>query len=200
VELDVPPAVPMRRFTVEECSRMVEAGILREDERVELLEGWLVLMPQKQPPHEGTADVLQELLEAVLPEGWYARVQKALALGEGTQPEPDFAVVRGPRGQYKRRHPGPADVALVIEVSDATLSPDRNFKARVYARAGIPTYWIVNLINCRIEVHTDPTGPAEKPAYRKRQNYGLRTAVPVILDGREVGRVAVKEVFADLPA
>lgn len=96
---------------------------------------------------------------------------------------------------YQTRHPGPQEAALVVEVADATLRRDRTLKLRIYARASVPVYWIVNLIDRQIEVYTDPTGPAEQPSYGQHRDYGPADDAPLVLDGREVGRVAVREVL-----
>ena len=99
--------------------------------------------------------------------------------------------------RYERYHPGPQDVALVVEVADASLDRDRSIKKQVYARAGIPVYWIVNLQERRIEVYTDPSGPVQVPDYRKHEDYAAGSQVPLTIDGREVGRIPVA---AFLPA
>ncbi len=82
-------------------------------------------------------------------------------------------------------------MALAVEVADETLRRDRTTKKRIYARAGIPVYWIVNLPERRIEVYTDPTGPGEHPDYRRHEDYAAPAEVPVLIDGRQVGRVPV---------
>ncbi len=96
---------------------------------------------------------------------------------------------------YSERHPGPQDLALVVEVSESTLGRDRGLKKRVYAGAGIIVYWIVNLVDHQIEVYTDPTGPAEEPDYRRRQDYGPADELPVVIAGTEVGRLVVKDLL-----
>lgn len=100
---------------------------------------------------------------------------------------------------YVARKPGPNRVPLAIEVSDKSLKRDRGIKKRTYAAARIPTYWIINLVDRCVEVYTEPTGPAAKqnpePDYRKVRRFGLGNSVPVILGGREVGRIAVDEIL-----
>ena len=112
-----------------------------------------------------------------------------------SEPEPDVAVIRGDLDEYEHSHPGPQDVALVVEVADASLDRDRSIKKQVYARAGIPVYWIVNLPERRIEVYTAPSGPAETSDYRQHENYAAGSEVPLIVEGREVGRVPVAAVL-----
>jgi Uma2 family endonuclease len=111
-------------------------------------------------------------------------------LPEG-EPEPDVALVRGDRREYVQRHPGPADVALAVEVADTSLARDRGIKKRMYAQAGISVYWIVNLIGRRIEVYTDPDRTSQTPDYRGHHDYEPSDTIPVVLDGVEVGTLSV---------
>ena len=110
-------------------------------------------------------------LEQILPEGWYVHSQDAITLAT-SEPEPDVAMVRGDRRAYVDHHPGPKDVALVVEVADASLQRDRGFKRRLYAQAGIPAYWIVNLVDRVLEVYTEPSGPTDQPDYRQQRTFG----------------------------
>ncbi len=112
-----------------------------------------------------------------------------------SEPEPDAVVVRGRPDDYLDRQPRSQETPLVVEVSDATLQRDRSTKLRIYARAAIPVYWIVNLINGCVEVNTDPTGPAEQPTYQQRRDYGPGDELPLVLDGKEIGRIPVREIL-----
>lgn len=188
------PDVPIYRLSVEQYHAMIRAGILQEDEPVELLEGLLVCKMTKNPPHNAAIVLMSEALRSLLPDGWYLSPQNSVTTDD-SEPEPDCAVVRGAVRQFLDHNPGPQDVALVVEVADTSLSRDRGFKKRLYASAGFPIYWIVNLIDRRIEVYTEPTGPAEQPDYRCCQNYGPDDEVPLVLDGQEVGRLAVRELL-----
>jgi Uma2 family endonuclease len=183
----------VHRFTIEQYERMGEAGILTPDDRVELLEGWIVDKMTQHPPHAAAIDFVQDALRAVLPAEWRLRDQKPVRINDSL-PEPDVAVVRGPRERYARRHPVPADVALVIEVADTTLDEDRHRKGSIYARARIPVYWIVNLPGAVLEVYSQPRA-GKTPAYRQRQDYGRDEAVPVVLAARQVAHVAVRELL-----
>jgi Uma2 family endonuclease len=115
--------------------------------------------------------------------------------GETSEPEPDVAVVRGNRRDYLERHPEPRETGILVEVPDSTLRHDRGFKKRIYARDRTPVYWIVNLVDRQVEVYTDPTGPADVPDYRQRQDYKPGEDVPVVIDGQEVGRIPVAELL-----
>src|SRR5215212_6010614 len=132
--------------------------------------------------------LLKDLLTPLMPAGWFVDSQAPLPTAESV-PEPDVLVIRGDRRQYmaEGRHPGPGDMGLVVEVSDSSVSTDRGTKRRVYARANVAQYWIVNLVDRRVEVYTDPSGPGDDPAYRQQRDYGPGDEVPVLLDGQEVG-------------
>jgi Uma2 family endonuclease len=192
-----PPAVPSEtiyRLSVEQYHEMARAGILTRDDRVELLEGWLVAKMTKHPPHVIATGQIHDALHGLVPDGWYVSKEDPITTLD-SEPEPDLAVIRGIRRDYRDRHPGPQDVALVVEVADSSLPRDRTLKKRIYARAQFPVYWLVNLPETWIEVYTDPTGPAAQPDYRQRQDYGVSDAVPLIIDGREVSCLAVRELL-----
>jgi Uma2 family endonuclease len=189
------PPVPIRRWSVEEYHTMLRAGILSEDDHIELLDGWLVPKMTKNPPHRIATRRVRKALEGVVPQGWYVDSQEPITL-PSSEPEPDGSVIRGDTSDYADRHPPAADVALVVEVADASLEFDRTLKKAIYAQAGIPAYWIVNLIDKRREVYTDPAGSAAHPDYRNRREYVVGDEVPVLLKGVLVGRIPVKEFFA----
>jgi Uma2 family endonuclease len=182
------------RLGVGQYHDMVRQGILAEDDPVELLEGFLVVKMSKNPPHTKSTGRVQSRLNALLPVGFYTRAQEPVTLADG-EPEPDVAVVRGDDDRYTDRHPGPAETPLVVEVADVSLSRDRTLKLRGYARAGIAVYWIVNLVGRQVEVYAEPAASAEPPAYARSAVYAAGDAVPVVLDGREVGRVAVNDLL-----
>jgi Uma2 family endonuclease len=188
------PDVPIYRLSVAQYHAMAEAGILNEDDPVELLEGWLVRKMTKHPPHTLGTLRARRVLEGLLSDQWYVNSQEPIATAE-SEPEPDVFVARGVPSDYEARHPGPEEVVLVVEVADRSLVQDRGTKKRVYARAGIAVYWIVNLIERQVEVYTDPTGPAEAPDYRQRREYRLDDAIPLVLGGAEIGRIGVREVM-----
>jgi Uma2 family endonuclease len=183
-----------RRFSVPEYHKLIEIGILTEDDNLELLEGYLVLKMARNPPHDGTIDLVRETLGRLLPVGWMLRMQEAITLSD-SEPEPDGAVVRGNARTYLSRHPGPPDLGLVIEVSDSTLLGDRADKGRIYARGGVACYWIVNLNDRQIEVYTGPSGPVASPAFAQRVDYRAGGAVPLVLDGARLGAIPVQDLL-----
>lgn len=188
------PADPIWRLSVQQYHHMIRSGILTDTDAVELLEGWLIAKMPKNPTHRVTTRLTQTALERVAPAGWYVDTQEPITL-EDSEPEPDVTVVRGDPRHYLDRHPGPQDLALVTEVAEATLQRDRTTKARLYAEARIPIYWIINLLERQVEVHSDPSGPAEHPEYGQRHVYGPSEAIPVVIEGHEVGRIPVRELL-----
>lgn len=178
------------RLEVAQYHAMVQAGILTEDDPVELLEGWLVVKTPKNPAHRIATRQVARALEQQLPHNWYVDTQEPLTTSD-SEPEPDVMVVKGDTRDYRNRHPGPGEVALVVEVADTTLRRDRTLKQRLYARAGLRVYWIVNLIDRQVEVYTEPA----EGGYRQQQVYGPDAVVPVVLAGQAAGHVAVKDLL-----
>jgi Uma2 family endonuclease len=190
-----PPVPELHRLTVDQYHRMIAAGIITEFDRVELMEGLLVAMNGHNPPHDFAVTALQKRLAATFPgDDWVVRIQMPVTL-DTSEPEPDVVLARGGERVFAQRHPGASDVALVAESSDTTLQYDRTVKGPTYARNGLPEYWIINVVDRRVEVYTDPTGPDAAPAYRRRHDYGPGESVPVVIDGKEAARFAVDELL-----
>jgi Uma2 family endonuclease len=185
-----PQPIRLMKLTVEQYHEMIAAGILTEDNRIELLEGWLVEKMTKNNLHIYVNEEAAALLRALNISGWTIYSQQPIALDD-SEPEPDICIVRGKRSDYLR-HKADADaVGLVIEISHTTLMQDRGLKQRIYARAGIPVYWIINLVDRQVEVYTRPGDEG----YTTRTNYAGGEAVPVMLDGVEAGRLVVNDVM-----
>jgi Uma2 family endonuclease len=178
------------RLSIEQYHAIIQAGILTDDDSVELLEGWLVFKMPKNPPHRVTTRLVRTALENILPAGWYVDSQEPITLSN-SEPEPDIVVVRGDTRQYLDRHPGAEDIALIIEVSDTTLQRDRTVKKLIYARAGISIYWIVNLVEEQVEVYSQPLVEVEQPDYSQRLDFGRSAVIPIIIQGIEIGAIAV---------
>jgi Uma2 family endonuclease len=178
------------RLSIEQYHAIIKAGILTDDDSVELLEGWLVFKRPKNPPHRVTTRLVRTALENILPSGWYVDSQEPITLSN-SEPEPDIVVVRGDTRQYLDRHPGAEDIALIIEVSDTTLQRARTVKKRIYARAGIAIYWIVNLVEEQVEVYSQPVVEVEQLDYSQRLDLGRSAVIPIIIEGREIGAIAV---------
>ena len=184
----------LRRFSVDEYHQMIQIGILGENDNVELIEGYVVNKMSRNPPHDSAIRILSKYLERLLPPGWDFRVQSAITLSD-SEPEPDLAVVRGDFRSYGTHHPHAADIGLVVEVAESGLAFDRADKERIYARAGIETYWIVNLVHRQIEVYTQPTGPSASPGYARRDDVALGGSVSLVLDGVVIAMPAVRDLL-----
>lgn len=189
----VPPE-PVLPLTVEQYHAMIRSGALNGGDSIELLEGWLVNKMIKNPPHSASTAKTRRQLNAVIPDGWSVDSQEPVTTLD-SEPEPDVAVIRGLREEYVERHPGPEDIGLLVEVADTSLDRDRGWKKRIYAAAAIPAYWIVNLVERQVEVFTEPSGPGDGPDYETRQVFLPGDQVPVVLDGKEVGRIGVDDLL-----
>lgn len=188
------PDVPIYRLSVAQYHAMARAGILTEEDRVELLDGWLVPKMTKHRPHVIATEKTRRALARILRSGGYIAAQDSIATAE-SEPEPDVTLIRGELEDYPDESPGAEHVFLIIEVADTTLRTDRGRKKRLSARARIPVYWIVNLIDRQIEIYTEPAGAGKRADYRQRRDYGLDDAIPVVLDGETVGHLAVRELL-----
>ncbi len=146
-----------RRFTVDEYHRMAEAGILSEDDRVELIDGEIVEMVPIGSRHAACVDRLNRIFSELLERRAIVRVQNPIRLGRHSEPQPDIALLRPRADFYASAHPGPADVLLVVEVADTSSDIDREVKLSLYARAGVLEAWLVDLSKEIIEVHRNPS-------------------------------------------
>jgi len=174
------PVRPLRRV---EYDKLVEAGVF-EDERVELLYGIIIRMSPIGPPHASAVAALNELLILRLAGRASVRVQSSIEASDDSQPEPDVAVV--PRNNYRQAHP--SDALLIIEVADSSLTKDRGIKAKLYAECGVPEYWVVNVRDDLVEVHTEIVGGAYTRVEPHRPGSRIRlTAFPdVEIDVRDI--------------
>jgi Uma2 family endonuclease len=184
------------RLTVRQFEKMIDAGIFRDEDHVELLGGLLVDKMVKKDPHNFSVGELGELFRDALKPDWTVREEKSVVLGLFWRPEPDVAVARGPRDRYRSKAPRSADLGLLVEVADSSYAKDRGAKWRQYAASGVSVYWIVNLPERRIEVYSAPSGRGRSAVYRDVTIYGPEEEVPLILEGRELGRIKVSEVLA----
>ena len=148
----------LRRFTVDEYHAMAEAGILTEDDRVELIDGVIIEMPPLGSRHIGGVNGFTRELSATVGRRAVVQVQSSVRLDDGTEPRPDLALLRERVDLYSSSVAGPEDVLLLIEVSDGSVDYDRSEKLPRYARAGIPEVWLAILPERVIESHTEPTG------------------------------------------
>ena len=188
------PSFPVCRMSVDEYHRFIEAGVFGEDDKVELLEGWIAPKMPQNKPHKFSMPKTQYALLGAMPAGWYVAVQQPVATDD-SEPEPDFSIPRGQIDDYPDGTPDAANVALLVEVSDSSLEHDRVVKSRIFARAKYPVYWIVNIPDRKVEVYTDPTGAAEQPCYRQQRDYSEAEAVPFVIENKEVARIPVRTML-----
>lgn len=172
-----------RRFTVDEFHRMGEAGVLREDDRVELVDGDVVTMAPIGPRHASCVRRLLAILSRAAGDAAIVDVQNPLPLETFTEPQPDVVLLKRRSDFYREAHPGPSDALLVIEVAESSAEYDRVIKAPLYARSGIPELWIVNLAEGIVEVYRRPAGAAY--AEHAEAGRGASITLPGV-SGREI--------------
>jgi Uma2 family endonuclease len=182
-------AAPARhQFTVDDLQQLVAAGVIDDDDRVELIEGDLIDMSPINEPHAQTVDTLNELLMPAVRRDARVRVQNPVRLSDLTMVEPDIAIVR--RQQYRTSHPRPDDVLLLIEVADTTLSFDLTTKASLYARAGVPELWVADANARIVHRHRQP----EESTYRLVEQLGLGDTITI--DALPNVSLNVSDIFA----
>jgi Uma2 family endonuclease len=178
------------RMNVEQYEQLVETGVL-DGQPIELINGLLVRRMGKKPPHVVACEATRDELLPLIPRGWRLTIEAPIRIPEFDEPEPDLGIIRGTRDQFADDHPGPADVGLLIEVSDTTLELDRGEKQLAYARGKVPVYWIVNLVDRRVEVYTGPT----PTGYRNRRVLAPGEHVSLMIGRREIGRIDVSAIL-----
>ena len=183
-----PPLADVYRMDIDEFERVAD---LLKAERVELIDGFIVERGAMDPPHVLSSEKLRRKFDQLLPDGWFVREDKPVQVHRTYEPLPDLTIVEGDPDTYGNRHPVPADVATVIEISDSTLAKDRGEKQVNYARGGILVYWIVNLIDRQVEVYTAPSSDG----YSSCVIFNPGQSVPVVINGVEVGQIAVAEIL-----
>jgi Uma2 family endonuclease len=189
-----PPASPpplIRRITVDEYERIIEAGALEDPSRVELIDGYMVEKMGKNAAHRYTTKETLKALDRRLPAGWTSQKEEPVRIPPDDEPEPDIAIIRGTDADYEFRLPAATDVALLVEVAEATLSRDRNKKLSTYAKARIPVYWIINLVARQVEVFSRPG----KNGYRSHQVFKSGDQLPVTIGGQELPPIPVDSLL-----
>jgi Uma2 family endonuclease len=184
-------SLALHRITVDEYDRIIAAGALEDPCRVELLDGYMVDKMGKNAEHGYATKQTLKALEERLPAGWTSRKEEPVRIPAYDEPEPDVAIVRGSDTDYRHRHPKPADVGLLVEVSETTRGQDRSRKLSAYAKARIPVYWIVNLVDRQVEVYTRPS----KGRYQSRVDFRPGQQIPVTLGGQQLRPIPVEEIL-----
>lgn len=186
------PAGPYR-LTVKQYHRMIEAGVLTENDRVELLEGQLVAKLRHNPAHASAIMRGSHIFLKTVGEGWVVRVKCAITT-QDSEPEPDIVLAQGPQDKYDTHHPIPSEIGLIVEVADSTLEYDRNFKGRLYARSRVEVYWIINLVDKTVEVYTEPKS-GRNAHYDGRVDYQIDEKVPLVLRGTLLQKIPVRSLL-----
>ena len=185
-------------WTRAEYDQLVRLGVF-EGRRIELIEGELIDMPPMYSRHAAGIGLAARALQRIFEDGHHEddhhlRVQMPFASGERSEPEPDVAVVVGSVRDYVDEHPSSA--LLVVEVSDSSLAYDRTTKASLYAKAGVPDYWVLNLVDGRLEVHRDPVpDPAARYGWRYASVESLAADGQIAPLARPAARVAVADLL-----
>lgn len=193
-EDDVMETVQVRRWTRDEYEKMLEAGVFSPDERVELIDGEILNMTPQKSAHATAIRLTEDALRTAFGAGHDVRTQLPLAIDPYSEPEPDVAVVSGRPRDYRLAHPTMA--LLIVEVADATLRHDRKRKGSLYARAGVPEYWIVNVLDRRLEVYRDPVLATKARygwEYQTVRHYASEQEVTPL--GATHARVAVEDLL-----
>lgn len=181
----------VKGLSVETYEKMVRKGVLPETSRFELIEGRLVEKMTKREHHSGSLERCWRLIHAMLPAGWHVRIEEPVRIpSRKSEPEPDVSVARGSHEDYDERHPGPGDIALVVEIARSSVAKDRKL-ARVYAAAGIPAYWIIDVHRRRLEVFEGPAGEQYPPARILSES----DTVDLVIGERAVGQIVVAELL-----
>ncbi len=185
------PEFPIYRFTIRQFERMVEHGVLGKDDRVELFDGWIVPKYSQSPPHCYKRTVLESWFREILGAGWWILPRSSLVVGRSVF-EPDLMLLREGT-TFGRRWPRAKEASLVIEIADIEVPRDCGYKLARYAGAGVTNYWIVNIPDRRVEVYSKPEA-GRKRGYRKRTDYVSGDLLPLVLDGKKLGAIAVSEL------
>lgn len=175
--------VRTRRWTRAEYERLIEIGVFRPGEPIELLGGELAVSEPQGSAHYTAVGLAEDALRGALGPGWLVRSQGPIALADDSEPEPDVAVAPGGRRDYSREHP--ARAALIVEVAESSLAFDRQHKGSLYARSRLDDYWILNLVDRVLEVYREPIPDPSAPfgwRYASKQVLGPgSSAAPLIV-------------------
>lgn len=163
----MPVELVKRRFTADDYQRMGQAGILSEDDRVELIDGEVVAMTPIGPRHNAAVNRANRAMMTAVGDRAIVQVQGSVRLGLYHEPQPDLVLLRPQADYYASRLPGPADILLVVEIAESSIDYDREVKARLYAESGVREYWLVDLNDNLVFAHSTP----ESGAYRGLQRY-----------------------------
>ena len=182
------------RFTARQFWKMIDLGLFQDDSHVQLIRGQVFCMT-KHEPHSFTVRRAAKLLATFLPEGFYARKEETMRHDVRSVLEPDVAVVPGSEDVFQPEAPRTSEAVLILEICASSRTVDYRDKVRLYASAGVPVYWVVDVDRRRIDVFPQPEGSGREAAYARHDVYPEGSPAPVVIDGNEVGRIAAKDVL-----
>jgi Uma2 family endonuclease len=185
------------RMTAEEYFRAIEADVFQHQRRIELWEGQIYEKMAKKLPHSGSHSLVLAALFRALPNDWSIWSENPILVDDFTAPLPDVTVIRGTPHVYTSRGSFPkfGEIGLVVEVAETSLRKNLTDTLKVYARAELPYYWVVNLVVGRVEVYSEPRVDGDLASYGKAEMFGRGQDVPVVLDNHEVARIPVNDLL-----
>ena len=191
-----PPIGLLRRFTVDEFERLEEAGVFGPEERVELLNGIICMMTPIGDHHSFCVETLGDLIGPLLGKE-FCKWSQQPSISPNDKPQPDIYVSRGDRRKYKDKRPTLSELVLVIEVADSSVQHDRTIKLPIYAAAGIPEYWILNIPDRKLEVYRKPIAATVKDPskYEVLETYASEQSVDLVLEGNRLGAFTVHDAL-----
>ena len=184
------------RFSVEEYFQIIESGALGPEPRTELIDGVIIDKMTKNSPHIIATDLVQYLFIRLVPAGYFFTMGNPVVIEAlNSVPEPDAMVVRDDPRDIRGRGATPAVTALAVEVADTPYALDRSRKSKLYAMAGIPIFWLVDLNRRRLEVFSNLSGQGDQSQYDSAKSFGESDEAPFVLDGQEIARFRVSEIL-----
>jgi hypothetical protein len=194
----LPEGVPYR-LSAADYFRMVDAEIIPHDRRVGLWEGRLYEKRAKNLPHAGAQNLVLAALMRVVPGDWCLWSESPILVDDFSATLPDLTIVRGTPNVYTRRGlvPKVGEIGLVVEVAESSLRKNLSETLQIYARAGLPLYWVLNLVARRVEVYSQPVVEGESARYASAESFEPGSDVPLVLDGHEVARIPVRDLLPD---
>ena len=197
----MPFGVPYR-MTAEEFFKAVDADVFPYERRIELWEGRLFEKMARELPHVGGQTNVIVALVRVLPDGWGLWVEGPILVDDFSAPLPDVAIIQGVANDYTSRQlcPKVGEIGLVVEVADTSLRKNLTKTMEIYARAGLPTYWVINLVAKRVEVYSRPRVEGSVGSYEDAELFEPGKQVPLRLDGKEIARIPVNDLLPKEPS
>jgi len=189
-EMWLPAPASVYRLSVDQYEAMVRSGVFDARDRLHLINGILVAKMTKKPAHVIASEKTRDSLMRTAPVGWRVMVEAPIRIPNFSEPEPDIALAKGTAEDYEEHHPGPGDLALVVEVAESSLQEDRDLSF-LYSSAGIQIYWIVNLVDYQVEVYSEPASRG----YQSIEIFKPGQMVPLVIQGTTAGHIPVEDLL-----